>query len=262
MSVHALQNSAPDIGLRVLVLGGNSAIAVAAARLYAAGSARIVLAGRDATRLETVAQDLRLRGAAAVVVETCDLAEDAGASRLGVMSKHFGGFDHVLLAYGVLGEQHLAQENEAETARILKVNLVSAAQWANAVAASLEAQGQGSLVVIGSVAGDRGKRSNYVYGASKAGLEVLVQGIAHRFAGRPRASQGLRVALVKPGPTDTPMTAGMNKAGPLWSGPEAVARVVRAAADRGGVAYAPARWRLLMLLLRSLPRPVWNRLDI
>jgi NAD(P)-dependent dehydrogenase (short-subunit alcohol dehydrogenase family) len=178
------------------------------------------------------------------------------------MAHHFGGFDHVLLAYGVLGEQWLAQTNAAETARILQVNLVSAAQWANAVAALFEAQGSGVLVVLGSVAGDRGKRSNYVYGAAKAGLEVLLQGIAHRFAGQRSASGRLRVALVKPGPTDTPMTAGMKKGGPLWSTPEAVARVVRRAADRGGVTYAPARWRLLMLVLRLLPRPIWNRLDI
>ncbi len=262
MPVNALQTAAPATRLRLLVLGGNSAIAEAAARLYAQEGALIVLAGRDAGRLAAVARDLRLRGAADVVVELCDLAQDAGTSRLRVMAKHFGGFDHVLLAYGVLGEQRLAQEDEAETARILQVNLVSAAQWANAAAGLLEAQGRGSLVVIGSVAGDRGKRSNYVYGASKAGLEVLMQGIAHRFAAGPRASQGPRVALVKPGPTDTPMTAGMKKGGPLWSTPEAVARVVRAAADRGGVVYAPARWRLLMLMLRLLPRPAWNRLDI
>ena len=248
--------------IRVLVLGGTSGIAEATARLYAAEGCRIVLAGRDPERLEAVARDLRLRGATDVVAEPGDLATGAAAERLDAMARHFGGFDHILLAYGVLGEQRLAQKDEAETGRILQVNLVSAAQWANAAAMLLETQGAGALVAIGSVAGDRGKRSNYVYGAAKAGLEVLLQGIAHRFAAMDSAGGRLRVALVKPGPTDTPMTAGMKKGGPLWSTPEAVARVVRRAADRGGVAYAPARWRLLMLVLRLLPRSIWNRLDI
>ena len=244
-------------GLRLLVLGGTSAIAECTARLYAAEGARIVLAGRDAARLEAVARDLRLRGATAVAIEPGDLAENAGSARLDAMARHFGGFDHILLAYGMLGERSSLAADPAATAHLLQVNLVSAAQWANAAADMLERQGSGALVVIGSVAGDRGKRSNYVYGASKAGLAVLVQGIAHRFAGK-----GPRAALVKPGPTDTPMTAGLRKGGPLWSTPEAVARIVRRAADRGGEVYAPGRWRWLMLVLRLLPRPVWNRLDI
>lgn len=244
-------------GLRLLVLGGTSAIAECTARLYAAEGARIVLAGRNAARLEAVAADLLLRGAASVAVEVGDLTEDAGPGRLATMACHFGGFDHVLLAYGILGEQRAAEADEEETARIMTVNLVTAAQWANAIAALLERQGSGALVVIGSVAGDRGKRSNYVYGAAKAGLATLVEGIAHRFAGK-----GPRAVLVKPGPTDTPMTAGVRKGGPLWSTPEAVAAVVRRAAGRDGVAYAPARWRWLMLVLRLMPRFAWNRLDI
>lgn len=247
----------PGAGLRVLVLGGASAIAEATARLYAAEGARLVLAGRDAARLEAVAQDLALRGAGAVVVEAGDLAQDAGPARLAQMCRHFDGFDHVLIAYGVLGDQAGASGDPQEAARLLQVNLTSAAQWADAAAAMLETQGAGALVAIGSVAGDRGKRSNYLYGASKAGLAVVMEGIAHRFAGK-----GPRAAIVKPGPTDTPMTEGMRKGGPLWSTPEAVARVVRRAADRGGEHYAPARWRWIMAVLRVLPRFAWNRLDI
>lgn len=242
---------------RVLVLGGTSAIAEAAARLHAAEGARIMLAGRQAERLAAVAANLRLLGAAAVEIAVGDLAEDAGPVRLAAMARPFGGFDEVILAYGVLGDQQRLQQDPAETAALFAANLISATQWANAAAAMLDAQGSGALVVIGSVAGDRGKRSNYVYGASKAGLATIVEGIAHRFG-----SRGPVASLVKPGPTDTPMTAGMKKGGPLWSTPDAVARVVRRAARRSGTYYAPGRWRWIMLALRLLPRFAWNRLDI
>lgn len=242
---------------RVLILGGTSAIAEATARLHAAEQARIVLAGRDAERLDTVARDLRVRGAGAVEIEAGDLAEGAGPARLAAMARHFGGFDEVILAYGVLGDQRRLQDDPDATAALFAANLTSAAQWANAVADMLEGQGSGALVIIGSVAGDRGKRSNYVYGASKAGLAVLAEGIAHRFG-----AKGPVASLVKPGPTDTPMTAGMKKGGPLWSTPDAVAQVVRRAARRSGTYYAPARWGLIMLVLRHLPRFLWNRLDI
>lgn len=247
----------PGQGLRVLVLGGTSAIAEATARLYAAEGARLVLAGRNAARLDAVARDLALRGAGTVAIELGDLSQGAGPARLEAMCRHFGGFDHVLIAYGELGDEGRAARDPQGAARLLQVNLISAVQWADAAAAMLETQGSGSLVAIGSVAGDRGKRSNYIYGASKAGLAVVLEGIAHRFAGK-----GPRAAVVKPGPTDTPMTAGMRKGGPLWSTPEAVARVVRRAADRGGEYYAPARWRWIMAALRLLPRFAWNRLDI
>ena len=139
------------------------------------------------------------------------------------------------------------------------MNFTSAAAWVLAGAEALERQGRGSLVVLGSVAGDRGRRANFVYGAAKSGLEALVEGIAHRFA-----NTGPRAVIVKPGPVLTPMTEGFaNRKGLMWSTPEAIAVVVRRAADRGGpVIYAPWFWRWIMLVIRLLPAAIFNRLKI
>ena len=130
------------------------------------------------------------------------------------MVDKLGGLDHVILAYGVLGDQALAERDPAMAQSIIDVNFRSAAVWTLAVAEVLERQGRGSLVVLGSVAGDRGRRSNYIYGAAKAGLATLVEGISHRFRGT-----GPRAVIVKPGPTDTAMTAGMTEGGPALGDP-------------------------------------------
>jgi short-subunit dehydrogenase len=123
----------------------------------------------------------------------------------------------------------------------------------------MERQGHGSLVVLGSVAGDRGRRANFVYGAAKAGLAALVEGVAHRFA-----NAGPRAVIVKPGPVITPMTEGFaDRKGLTWASPETVAAIVRRAADRGGpVVYAPWFWRWIMLVIRLLPASIFNRLDL
>jgi decaprenylphospho-beta-D-erythro-pentofuranosid-2-ulose 2-reductase len=243
--------------LRVLILGAGSGIAQATARLYAAEGAIIGLAGRNAGRLAGIADDLRARGAAQVETFDVDFTAVAVPPTLAAMADKLGGLDHVVLAYGVLGDQALAERDPAVAQSIIDVNFRSAAAWALAVADMLEGQGKGSLVVLGSVAGDRGRRANYIYGAAKAGLSTLVEGISHRFRGT-----GPRAVIVKPGPTDTAMTAGMTKGGPLWATPEAVAAVVRKAADGGGpVVYAPARWRLIMAIIRLIPTPIFNKMN-
>lgn len=248
---------------RILILGGTSGIAVATARLYAAEGAVIGLAGRDAARLEAVAADLLARGATAAPLFTLDLAAESDpAARLAEMCDALGGLDDVLLAYGLMGPQAGDERDPATARRTLDVNFTSTALWALAAAALIEAQGRGSLVVLGSVAGDRGRRKNFVYGAAKAGIAALMEGIAHRF-GRPGAPPGIRAVLVKPGPTRTAMTAGMDRTGGSWAEPEEVARIIRRAADKGGpIVYAPGRWRLIMLIIRHLPARIFNRLDI
>jgi decaprenylphospho-beta-D-erythro-pentofuranosid-2-ulose 2-reductase len=241
--------------LRVVILGATSAIAEATARLYAAEGARLLLAGRDEGRLNQVATDLKLRGASAVEVVALDLAEADAVVELARFAERLGGIDHVLLAYGIMPEQASAERLPEVAAEMLRVNFTSAAGWALAAANLFEAQGNGSLVVLGSPAGDRGRRKNFVYGASKAGLAVLVQGIAHRFA-----AKGPRAVLLKPGPTASPMTAGAAR-GKLAS-PETIAKAVRRAADRGGpIQYAPARWRLIMRVVREIPWWIFNRLN-
>lgn len=245
--------------MRVIVLGATSAIAEATMRLYAAENAELLLVGRHADRLAAIAADLRLRGAASAETAVCDLARPGAAAAFAGFVAALGGVDHVLLAYGTLGEHNEAERDAATAASILQDNFISSAAWALAAAGLLERQGGGSLVVIGSVAGDRGRRANYIYGAAKSGLATLIEGIAHRFA-----SAGPRAAIVKPGPTITPMTEGFaSRKGLLWATPERVAAIVRRAADKGGpVVYAPWFWRWIMLAIRLVPAPIFNRLDI
>lgn len=257
--------------MKLIVLGATSAIAEATARLYAGEGTELLLVARQPERLSEVAADLRLRGAARVETAARDLAagDDAAEAFAGFVAT-LGGVDHVLLAYGVLGDQKAAERDPAMAAANLRVNFTSAAAWALVAAEVLERQGHGSLVVLGSAAGDRGRRANFVYGAGKAGLAALVEGIAHRFADRgpgggaaaPRSRP--RAVVVKPGPVITPMTEAFpNRKGLLWATPEAIAAIVRRAADRGGpVVYAPWFWRWIMLVIRFLPTWVFNRLNI
>lgn len=249
-----MTNNSP---LRVLILGAASGIAQATARLYAGEGAIIGLAGRNAGRLAVIRDDMRARGAFQTETFDVDFSAPAVPQTLADMVAKLGRLDHVILAYGALGNHALAEEDPAVAQSIIDVNFRSAAAWTLAVANVLERQGTGSLVVLGSVAGDRGRRTNYIYGAAKAGLSTLVEGISHRFR-----ETGPRAVIVKPGPTDTAMTAGMTKGGPLWATPEAVAAVVRKAADSGGpVVYAPARWRLIMAIIRMIPASIFNKMN-
>jgi len=239
---------------KVIVLGALSAVAEQTARLYAAEGAELMLVGRDRARLDAVAADLKVRGAAKAEVAALDLAAEAGEAQFEALVAALGGVDHVILAYGVLGGAEVETDLDAARA-LLEVDFTSAALWALAAAKQLERQKGGALVAIGSVAGDRGRASNYLYGAAKAGLAVLMQGLAHRLS-----RVGARAVVVKPGFIDTPMTAHIAKSGPLWAKPEAIAAIVRRAADKGGpVVYAPGFWRLILLIIRALPTPVMHR---
>jgi len=246
--------------MRIIILGATSAIAIATARLYAEHQqAHILLVGRQERRLQELASDLRARGATRVETAECDLASPDDTHRqLAVFASRLGGVDHVLLAYGLLGDQSVAEGSDTVAADMLAVNFTSQALWALAAANVLEAQGHGALVIFGSVAGDRGRRSNFVYGAAKAGIATLAEGIAHRFAGK-----GPRAVLIKIGPTVTPMTAHLDRKGPLWATPQLVARIIHARALHGGpVAYAPRRWWWIMTLIRHLPAFVFNRINV
>jgi decaprenylphospho-beta-D-erythro-pentofuranosid-2-ulose 2-reductase len=243
--------------LHVVVLGAASGIAEATARLYAGEGAALLLAGRNAGRLEQIAADLKLRGASRVEIAAIDLVAADAEAELAEFGRRLGGIDHILIAYGLMTDQAEAEHDPARAAQMVAVNFTSAAAWCLAAANLLEGQGRGSLVVLGSPAGDRGRRKNYIYGATKAGLGVLVQGIAHRLAGK-----GPRAVLVKPGPTDTAMTASLRGSGAKLATPEQVAALVRRAAERGGpIQYAPAKWRLIMRIVREIPAPIFDRLN-
>jgi len=242
---------------RVVILGALSAIAIATARLYAREGARLYIAGRNRERLESLGQDLMARGATQVVLADLDLEKGAAeaARHLTAWRDELGGLDHILLAYGTLGAEEDARRDTSALLHILSINFTSAACWCSAGAALLGEQGHGTLIALSSVAGDRGRQSNYAYGAAKGGLALFVQGLAHVLAGT-----GARAVIVKPGFVDTPMTAALPKSGPLWASPDTIAKVIRRAADRGGpIQYAPSFWRLIMLIIRLIPAGVFHR---
>jgi NAD(P)-dependent dehydrogenase (short-subunit alcohol dehydrogenase family) len=168
-----------------------------------------------------------------------------------------GGLDAALIAHGTLPEQTACQQSPAETVRALEVNFTATAALLTLLANRFEAQRRGTIAVITSVAGDRGRQSNYVYGAAKGGLAVFLQGLRNRLH-----HAGISVVTLKPGFVDTPMTAGMPR-NPLFSTARRAGRSIhRAMEGRRDVAYVPWFWRPIMALIRSLPEPVFKRLRL
>lgn len=240
---------------RVLILGATSAIAEAVARRYADLGAGFFLVARSPERLEAVGADLRARGAASVDTATADLSViDGHRALLDRAWASLGGVDIALLAYGVLPDQAACEQSWPATAEALQVNFTSPCALLHELANRLAAAGAGVICVITSVAGDRGRKSNYVYGAAKGGLALCSQGLRHRLA-----SKGVAVVVVKPGFVDTPMTAHLAK-GPLFVSPARVARdIYRGIARRAAVVYTPWWWRIIMSLIRSVPDRIFLR---
>ncbi|WP_374380295.1 SDR family NAD(P)-dependent oxidoreductase [Dongia sp.] len=243
----------------VLIVGATSAIAEQLARLYAAEGASLLLVGRNETRLEQIATNLRVLGATDVSVHAMDIVSSPDIEAQFVRIVGSGAvIDHAFIAHGYLGDQGQSVTDPEELDRQIDINLRSIARWMMAVRAILLRQGHGTLVIFGSVAGDRGRRANYVYGAMKAAAATLIEGMAHEFA-----ADGPRAIIVKIGPTDTPMTAGFEKKGLLWADAARVARRIRKAADgKAVIVYAPGFWRWIMLVIRHLPSAIFNRLSI
>jgi NADP-dependent 3-hydroxy acid dehydrogenase YdfG len=241
----------------VLVVGATSAIATEAARCYAAAGARMFLTGRHADRLEAVAADLRVRGAQVVtaVLEATDRA--ATAQVVDAAWADYDGLDVALIAHGVLPDQARCQAGPDEALAALDVNLLSVVALLTPLANRFEAARHGTIAVITSVAGDRGRQSNYVYGTAKGGLDRFLEGLRNRLF---RA--GVAVVTLKPGFVDTPMTAG-HRQGPLFVSARRAGRAVYQAIERRRpVAYIPWFWRPIMLVVRTLPEGVFKRLRL
>ena len=180
------------------------------------------------------------------------------AAAVGEFIEQHGFPDEVLVAYGILGDQQRALTDLAQAADIINVNFTSVALWLLAICARRDPARALTLAVIGSVAGDRGRGKNFIYGSAKGGLDRFLEGLAHANAGTP-----LHVLRVKPGFVDTPMTAAIKKGGPLWAKPDRVAADIdKAVARRAAVVYTPWFWRWIMLVIRLLPRFLFNRLKI
>ena len=242
----------------IIIIGATSAIAEATARLWAADRANLYLVARNPQKLELMAADLQSRGATVkqAVLDVND-RERVEATIAG-MFQTLGRIDIVLLAHGVLPDQAACEAKVSETLDALQTNALSTVSLLTHIANQLQSQGSGSIAVIGSVAGDRGRKSNYVYGASKALVSTFTEGLAGRMA-----AYGIRVIEIKPGLVDTPMTASFKK-GALWARPEAVAKVIRdrVASGRSGSFYAPKFWWLIMAVVRRIPGPVLYRMNL
>lgn len=243
----------------IVIVGATSAIAEQCAHLWLAQEpVRLVLLARDAGRVARLAADLRVRHPQAAIETAVADFDDAQAiaAQVAALVAH-APVDIALIAHGWLPDQTGCQQDIACCRQALLINGVSPLLYAEAFARHMEQAGYGRLALIGSVAGDRGRKSNYIYGAAKGMVARYAEGLQHRFA-----ASAVRVVLVKPGPTATPMTAHMPGQGSMASAAEVALRIVRGVERGQAVVYAPPRWRLIMWVIRHLPAVVFNRLDI
>jgi len=243
----------------VLVLGGGSDIGLATAHAFVARRARtVILAGRHPDELESALAGLCQAGAARAEAVLFD-ADDTSSHQAFVTDvfARFGDIDLVLVAFGVLGDQDDAEQHPEVTTAILTTNFVGAASVGLHVAHHLRRQGHGVIVVLSSVAGERARRSNFVYGSSKAGLDAFFTGLGDSLVGT-----GVRVLVVRPGFVKSKMTTGLPPV-PLSTTPGKVAEVIVGAVGSGAEqAWAPAPLRFVMSALRHVPRAVFRRLPV
>jgi decaprenylphospho-beta-D-erythro-pentofuranosid-2-ulose 2-reductase len=243
----------------VLVLGGTSDIGRATAKALVARRARtVILAGRRPEALEGAAAELREAGADRVETVSFDADDTASHARFAEdVFTRFGDIDVVLVAFGVLGDQARAESNPDEAVAVLTTNFVGAASVGLHVSHQLRRQGHGVIVLLSSVAGQRARRSNFVYGSSKAGVDAFYTGLGDSLVGT-----GVSVLVVRPGFVHTKMTEGMKPA-PGSTSPEKVAEAIVGALESGAEEiWAPPPLRAVMFVLRHLPRPVFRRLPL
>ncbi len=247
---------AARFGTAALVLGATSDIGRAIARKLAAEVEVVQLAGRDAAGLEREAQDVRIRGSVEVTMHRCDVLEsDGGLSMLDSLDPLP---DIAVCVIGRMDDQREAERSAQTAEAAMRTNYVAPAMLLGALAERFAERGAGVLVGISSVAGDRGRKSNYVYGSAKAGLTAFLSGLRNRLAGA-----GVHVVTVKPGFVRTRMTDGMELPGALTAEPEDVAEAVCSAIRRRrDVIYVRGRWRLIMAIVRAIPERVFKRLSL
>jgi decaprenylphospho-beta-D-erythro-pentofuranosid-2-ulose 2-reductase len=243
---------------RVLIFGATSAIAQATARRLARPGVRFHLVARDAAKLEAVRADLVARGCGAVSVAVADLDDlERHAGLVEEADRALDGIDAAIVAQGTLSDQAACEADFARAAAEMRTNFIAPASLLAELANRFAARGSGTLVGISSVAGDRARRSNYVYGTAKGALSLFLAGLRARLR-----EKGVRVITVKPGFVDTPMTARFPK-GILWASPDRIARGIVRAMERGsGEVYLPWFWRPIMFVLRHVPEPIFVRLRV
>lgn len=243
---------------RILIVGANSAIAEATARLFAARGDALCLVARDPGRLATLAADLAVRGAVRTATATLDVTDFAAhAAAIDAAERELGGLDTVLIAHGTRSDQEACENDIDALRREIDINAISVMALLMPLAKRFAAQGFGDIAVISSVAGDRGRMSNYVYGSAKAAVTAFLSGLRQRLQ-----KSGVNVLTIKPGFVDTPMTHDFPK-GALWAQPDDVARgIVNAIDKRRSTVYLPWFWWPIMFVIRHLPEFVFKRVKL
>lgn len=243
---------------KILIIGATSAIAQETARCYAAEGAELFLVARNPEKLAALAADLRIRGQQRVETMDCDLLDfDRHGQIVDKAWAALGGIDAVLIAHGTLGDQKKCEADYAEAEKEYRSNFLSVVSLCTPIANRMEKQGRGTLAVISSVAGMRGRQSNYVYGSAKGATSLYLQGLRNRLF-----SKGVQVVTILPGFVDTPMTAAFPK-GPLYATAAAVGLGVHKAMKKGrNVVYLPWFWRCIMFIICSIPESIFKKLKL
>jgi len=243
---------------KIAIFGATSAIATETARLFAKEGATIALIARDGDKLERLAEDLKVRGASDVKVLPFNALElESHTPVVASVLSSLGGLDRVLIAHGSLSDQTKCQESWETTEEALLINLISPLKLLTELAVYFEEKGSGNITVISSVAGDRGRKSNYVYGTCKAALTTFMQGLRNRLAKR-----GVSVTTIKPGFVDTPMTGHLPKT-KLFASAESVGARIFTAMKRGeDVVYTPLVWLVIMTIIKSIPEGIFKKLSL
>ena len=243
---------------KIFIPGATSAIARETAILMASGGHSFFLAARNPEALAKLAHDLEQAGASSVGTAVGDLANiEQHQALVDEADSFLKGMDTLLLAYGTLGDQEKCERDWDHAQAEIMTNFTSAASLLTRIANLFQKKGAGHIAVISSVAGDRGRGSNYVYGAAKGALSLFLQGLRNRLH-----KHGVQVLTIKPGFVSTPMTAHL-KQGPLFVQPQVVARgIVKAIQKNKNVVYLPSRWWLIMLVIKSIPEWIFKRLNL
>jgi decaprenylphospho-beta-D-erythro-pentofuranosid-2-ulose 2-reductase len=243
---------------KILIVGATSAMAEACARLWAQRGDRLFLAARNEAQLKSVVDDLKARGAPSVGYKIFDANQfDQHAALLADATRAMDGLDTVLIAHGTLTDQERAQTDIAYALSEISTNGTSVVSLMTLAGEQLAQQGQGAIAVISSVAGDRGRQSNYVYGSAKALVSAFASGQRQRLS-----KKGVHVITIKPGFVDTPMTAHLKK-GALWAKPDQVAKDISNAIDKGrSIVYTPGFWRFIMLIIKHIPEFVFVKIAL
>ena len=243
---------------KILIIGATSAIAESCARLWANRGDELYLVARNEQNLKIIAADLKIRGSKRVNIYCTDLNNMGKHNELlDAAENAMNGIDTVLIAHGTLPNQKLCEKNIEKTLAEINTNALSIVSILTLVANRFEAKKNGTIAIISSVAGDRGRASNYVYGSAKAMITAFTSGLRQRLY-----KSNVAVVTIKPGFVDTPMTADFKK-GLLWAKPNAVAiKIVKAIDVRKNEVYVPLIWRLIMLVIKILPTKVFKKLQL